>query len=211
MPRRTNLFRAPFPRRLLVRIHLDLLKIDRCVVRWAEFPDYLDMIEVMVLVSEDRRFFRHNGVDWWSIGRVLFGVLKLNPYGGASTIDMQFVRTATGFYDRSLRRKLYEMLLARIIQYRYSKIQILRSYLSIAFFGSGIYGVDKASVAALGISRYGINEVGAAIVASMLVYPRPLVPDQRWVGKISRRSNYLLSLYPSIKQRFEKLPRWDAI
>lgn len=211
MPYRTNPFRAPFPRRLLLRIHLDLLKIDRRIMRWAEFPDYLDMIEVMVLISEDRRFFRHNGIDWWSIGRVLFGALKLNIHGGASTIDMQFVRTATGFYERSVRRKLYEMLLARIIQYRYSKIQILRSYLSIAFFGSGIYGADKAVMAALGVSKYEINIVGAAIVASMLVYPRPIVPDQKWVTKITRRSNYILSLYPSLKQRFEKLPRWDAV
>ncbi|WP_084633005.1 biosynthetic peptidoglycan transglycosylase [Pleomorphomonas oryzae] len=211
MPLRTNPFRAPFPRRLLVRIHLDLLKIDRCVTRWSDYPDHLDMIEIMVLISEDRRFFRHNGVDWWSVGRVLFGTLKFNIHGGASTIDMQFVRTATGFYERSIRRKLYEMLLARIIQYRYSKIQILRSYLSIAFFGSGIYGTDKASIAALGVSKYGVNIVGAAVVASMLVYPRPLVPDQRWLANITRRSNYLLSLYPSLKQRFEKLPRWDAI
>jgi len=211
MPRRTSPFRAPFPRRLLVRIHLDLLKIDRCITPWADFPDQLDIIEVMVLISEDRRYFRHNGIDWKSIARVLLGFLRLRIHGGASTIDMQFVRTATGFYEKSVRRKLYEMLLARIIQYKYSKIQILRSYLSIAYFGSGLYGVNKASVNALGVSTYGVDIVGAAIIASMLVYPRPLAPDDKWLAKISRRSGYLLALYPSFKQRFEKLPRWDAV
>ncbi|WP_370676675.1 biosynthetic peptidoglycan transglycosylase [Pleomorphomonas sp. PLEO] len=165
----------------------------------------------MVLISEDRRFFRHNGIDWLSILRVVSGIINLRFYGGASTVDMQFVRTATEFYEKSLRRKVYEMLLARIIQYRYSKAQILRSYLSCAFLGSGIYGVSRASLVIFGKMPFELDLTEAAQLASMLVYPRPLVPDNRWKLKLDRRSKYLVSLYPSLKERFEKLPSWDAV
>ncbi len=211
MATRTSPFRAPFPRRLLIRIHRDLLKIDSYLVSDAEYTSELDLVEIMVLISEDRRFFRHNGIDWLSVLRVLSGVINLRFYGGASTIDMQFIRTATGFYEKSLRRKIYEMLLARIIQYRYSKAQILRSYLSCAFLGSGVYGVSRASVVVFDKMTSELCLTEAAQLASMLVYPRPLVPDMHWKSKLDRRSKYLVSLYPSLKERFEKLPSWDAV
>jgi hypothetical protein len=51
----------------------------------------------------------------------------------------------------------------------------------------------------------------AATIAAMLVYPRPKVPSDEWRQKLARRSEYVCSLYPSLKERFEKLPSWDAI
>jgi membrane peptidoglycan carboxypeptidase len=133
----------------------------------------------MILISEDRRFFRHNGIDYRSCAREVLRAIVGRRHGGASTIDMQFVRAATGYYDHSLRRKLYEMLLAFLLQYRYSKIQILRSYLNIAFFGSHIYGVARAAIVVCEKhSLYSLTSEEAALIAAMLIYPRPKYPQE---------------------------------
>jgi membrane peptidoglycan carboxypeptidase len=92
-------------------------------------PDPLTDFEILVLILEDRRYFEHHGIDIRSSIREIRRAVTLHRYGGASTIDMQFVRTATDYRQKTLRRKLYEMLLAWIIQYRYNKFEILRSYL----------------------------------------------------------------------------------
>src|SRR6267143_4606762 len=124
---------------------------------------------------------------------------------------MQFVRTATGYYDRSIRRKVYEMLLAWLIQYKYSKIEILRYYLKIAFFGSHLYGVERTSRRVFFKREIDLTLEEAADIASMLVYPRPKEPTERWAARVHRRSKYLISTYPRVKQRFEQLPSWEAI
>ena len=124
---------------------------------------------------------------------------------------MQFVRAATGYYERSIRRKLYEMFLAYLIQHRYLKLEILRSYLSFAFFGSQIYGITDASMIVFGKIDWDLSPAEAAIIAALLIYPRPLNANDGWAQKVNRRAAYILSLYPRFEQRFEKLPSWKSV
>jgi membrane peptidoglycan carboxypeptidase len=176
---------------------------------YAEKLSTLNSFEKLVLVLEDRRFFEHNGVDWLAVGRELVKLLTFRRVGGASTIDMQFVRTATGFQEKTLRRKLYEILLARIIQFRYSKIVILRSYLASAFFGSRIYGSEKAAKKIFAKNVSMLDDQESAELAAMLVYPRPLRPGDKWMAKIKRRAAYGLRWKSRLEQRFEKIPSWE--
>lgn len=201
----------PFPRRFLVRIHLDLFQIARFARPYQLYPDELRVVEKMILVSEDRRFFRHNGLDYIAVARELIKIISLRKHGGASTIDMQFVRVATGYYERAMARKLYEMLLAILIQFKYSKIEILRNYLDSAFFGSHICGIQQASKVMFNKHPDFLSTEESSIIAAMLIYPRPTTPTSAWFEKILKRSNYIISLYPRFKERFEKLPSWDAI
>jgi membrane peptidoglycan carboxypeptidase len=145
MVTRTSPFRLPFPRRLLIRLHHDLFRIQARGTGYVSWPLELSNVEKMILVSEDRRFFRHNGIDYRACLREIFKAITFRKFGGASTIDMQFIRTATGHYDRNIRRKIYEMMLAFIIQHKFTKIEILRYYLRIAFFGSHLHGIESAS------------------------------------------------------------------
>src|SRR5580704_15151146 len=87
---RTTPFRVPFPRRLLIRIHQDLFRIERCTRGSVQHPYELSNVEIMVLISEDRRFFRHNGIDYLCWAREIFRAMTFRKFGGASTIDMQF-------------------------------------------------------------------------------------------------------------------------
>lgn len=194
-----------------MRIHRDLFKIDRCIDQWALHSGALTTFEKMVLVSEDRRFFRHNGIDYISVVREVLKAVTLRKHGGASTIDMQFVRTATGYYERTLRRKIYEMLLAALIQFRLSKIEILRSYLNHAYFGSQLYGAEKASRALFAKSLLNIAPAEAAMLASMLVYPCPRDQNKNWLAKVHRRSEFIQTILPRFEKSFEKLPGWEAV
>jgi membrane carboxypeptidase/penicillin-binding protein len=194
-------------KRLLVRVHGDLLEVERHISPYvAYYPSELTEFELVVLALEDRRFFRHVGVDVASVLRELFRALTFRKHGGASTIDMQFVRTATGYVSKSIRRKLYEMLLSLVIQYRHNKVVILRSYLKCAFFGSHLYGVERAALALFAKSPEQLTLEEGAYLASMLVYPKPLRPSSRWHLAVERRAKYGMSIYVSHKERLKKLP-----
>lgn len=193
------------PRDLLLKINRDLFTIEYHCVPAFEW-EQLSTFEIMVLILEDRRFCQHIGVDWKSCAREIIKAVTLRKHGGASTIDMQFVRTATGYRDVTIRRKLYEIFLSTLIQTKYSKLEILRSYLNSAFFGSHLIGANIASQTLFRKNPADLEPDEAAVLASMLVYPRPLVPVDSWSRKIERRAKYARLLYPLLKERFEQFP-----
>jgi len=199
--------RMPSIRRFLISVHMDLFVIDRKILSYENgYP--LSDFEILVLVLEDRRFLRHSGVDLLACARELIKALLLRRHGGASTIDMQFVRTATGYRDVTLKRKIYEIILSVIIQYRYPKRVILRSYLNCAFFGSQLIGTNRAAQKMFNIKPVEMNLEQASILASMLVYPRPLNPDgSPWRKKVLRRAEYGYRRMIRLKQSFEEIPR----
>lgn len=204
---RSRPYRAlPSLRRWLLKVHDDLLSIHNLIQPWAiYFPDQLTTFEKLVLVLEDRRFFRHGGFDLWALCRETLRFFLTSSNGGASTIDMQFVRTATGYRERTLRRKLYEMLLASLIQFRYSKVTILRSYLNAAYFGWGLRGSDSAAMEHFGHYPDNLSLTDAAKLASMLVFPKPKNPTDQWERKVLRRANYIEAVYIRRKKRFDKI------
>jgi|HubBroStandDraft_6_1064221.scaffolds.fasta_scaffold426034_1 membrane peptidoglycan carboxypeptidase len=199
--------RIPTIRRALIRLHTDLFAIDKRAPWWIS-SEPLSPVEKMILILEDRRFFFHSGFDLRSGLRELLRAITVQPHGGASTIDMQLVRTATGFREKTMRRKAYEILLAMLIQYRYNKLQILRIYLGCAFFGSHLLGIQKISRRIYGKEPSDLSIDEAAEVAAMLVYPRPLLPTPEWWAKLTRRANYARALYPRLEKSFDKLPSW---
>jgi monofunctional glycosyltransferase len=191
----------------LIKLHTDLLQIHESTSldTW-ESERVLIPFERLVLVLEDRRFFKHDGIDWRAATREVLKKLVGKKHGGASTIDMQFVRTATGYKQLTLTRKLYEMVLAYLIQYRYSKLTILRSYLAIAFFGSHLYGAEKASSKLYGKNLDVLSPQEAAELAAMLVYPRPRIGTEEWRLRIERRATYGLKVLKRLEKRFDQIP-----
>jgi membrane peptidoglycan carboxypeptidase len=195
-------------RRVLIRVHQDLLDIDRFVTRESDcYPDRLTELERFVIVLEDRRFFSHGGVHWKAVLREILRGLTFRRMRGASTIDMQFVRRATGNYRRSLGRKIYEMTLASIIQYRYSKLVILRSYLDIAYLGWDLRGMDSVAHKEFGAFADNMSGLDAAKLASYLVFPKPKYPTPIWERRVLRRANYIYSKYISREKSFDKIER----
>ncbi|MBZ0262868.1 MAG: transglycosylase domain-containing protein [Hyphomicrobiales bacterium] len=189
--------KTPSIKRLLYRAYRDLNSIEANIYGHY-WPEELSNLERAVLVLEDRRYFKHYAVDVRSVIRELLKKITFRRHGGASTIEMQFVRTCTGYRERTLKRKTYEMFLAWALLYRASKMEILRSYLQIAFFGSGIIGADRASLLLFQKTADDLTVEEACVIASMLVYPRPVSPTEKWNGKIKRRSDYGQRLFAKI-------------
>lgn len=208
-PRLTTL-KLPSARRSLLRLHQDLFSVINSAPCYVpEGP--LDDLEILVLVLEDRRFFSHLGIDYRSLVREVWKALTLRKHGGASTIDMQLVRTATGYKDRTLRRKLYEMLLAWLLNFKYRKIQILRLYLDRAYFGTGLIGIYRASDVLSGKRPDELKFDEKALLAAMLVYPRPRLPTAQWSLNVRRRADYGKALFGVYEERFKKLPRREVV
>lgn len=179
-------------RGLLKKIHNDLFKIDEHIILTESD---LSLVEHYVIVLEDRRFFLHSGFDLKSFIRELIkSITTLRFKGGASTIDMQFVRTVTGYRARTLKRKIYEIFLAFIINNRYSKRVILHSYMCHAYLGTGLTGIEQAARKTFKKDISSLTELESAMVASMLLTPQPLLQTSRWYVRTKRRATYAISV-----------------
>lgn len=130
-----------------------------------------------VVATEDRRFFKHIGVDVFGILRAFVANQKAGRVvQGGSTITQQLAKMLFLNPERTLKRKIQEVLLALQLERNFSKEQILTFYLSRAYFGSGNYGVDNAAkyYFAKNISKIGLNE--SAMLAGILKSPNKYSP-----------------------------------
>ena len=99
-----------------------------------------------VIVLEDRRFFDHFGIDFKGLSRAIFENLKDMRYSqGASTITQQLSKLIFLNAEKTLSRKLRELIIAFYLEYKFTKVEILSMYLNRAYFGSGQYGIRAAS------------------------------------------------------------------
>lgn len=152
--------------------------VRRIAVPLDRIPD--NVREAFIAV-EDRRFIRHEGVDWRGVGRALWrDISTLGVREGASTLTMQVARSAfldAGPSDRSLGRKLIELRLAPRIEKALSKDQILELYLNLIYLGDATYGVEAASRHFFGKS---VDRLTLAEAATLAALPRaPSVYDPR--------------------------------
>lgn len=155
---------------LLGRIQMIRMSMDPII--WAPADTE---IEHLTLALEDRHFFRHSGIDWRFVPRVCRQIVTFKRVGGVSTIEQQLIRTILERRNRTLRRKSREMLLSWVLSYRMAKRDILRTYLSTAYFGYGIRGCDEAAELLFSLKSPELNMQQAALLASLLVYPLPRV------------------------------------
>ena len=97
--------------------------------------------------TEDRNFHKHSGVDLKAIMRAFYELVRNNGKitQGGSTITQQLARNVFLSHEVSMERKLKEMFIAREIEKRYSKKQILEFYLNNINFGNGFYGIEAAA------------------------------------------------------------------
>lgn len=149
------------------------------------------------IATEDKRFFDHNGIDWIGVGRsVLRNVTAMGVREGFSTITMQVARNSflTHRYNgRSLRRKLLELRLARLIEGELSKTQILEHYLNVIYLGNGVYGVEAASRDLFGKSVDKVSLSEAALLAALPKAPTSYAPREH-PDRARTRRNLVLDL-----------------
>ncbi|MEM8953495.1 MAG: PBP1A family penicillin-binding protein [Verrucomicrobiota bacterium] len=99
-----------------------------------------------LLAREDSRFYAHGGVDLRGVARAAVRNLRSGDFDqGASTITMQLARNTWGLRQMTLSRKLQEVAMAQQMELRLSKDEILEMYVNRIYFGSGLYGIERAA------------------------------------------------------------------
>ncbi len=149
-----------------------------------------------VVAGEDARFYKHNGWDWYGIARAAVTNLRSKKAKqGASTITQQLARNTFPAQlpanDRGIPRKVLEIFVAREIENRYKKPQILELYLNRVFFGSGFYGAEAAARGYFGKRAKDLNLSEAATLVGLLRSPSNLSPWRNRAACIEAR-NYVL-------------------
>lgn len=158
-----------------------------------------EMCELLIL-GEDRRFYFHPGIDPIALCRATWKTL-CGSRQGASTIAMQIVRTITGRYEKTLGRKIREMILAVGLTQYVPKDRLPVIYLWIAYYGSGMINFRQAC-SRLHIAPHCIDSFEAAKLVARLKYPEPRQHDAERLRKISQRGLHLLALKKSAKESF---------
>ncbi len=143
-------------------------------VRLERLPEH--MIQAVTAI-EDRRFWEHWGVDLFGIARAVYvNITQGGVVQGGSTLTQQIAKNLFLSHERSYRRKIQEALLAFWLEYRFSKTEILETYLNRVYFGAGAYGLDAAARRYFGKSAYNVTLWEAALLAGLLKSPTTLAP-----------------------------------
>ncbi|MDU8502445.1 transglycosylase domain-containing protein [Pseudomonas syringae] len=175
-------------------ISKEILRIDAQLGLKRLMPSLI--CQKMLILAEDKRAWRHCGVDPLAMLRSIALTLIGKPHGG-STILQQLIRTITGQYERTLRRKTSEILLAYLVAGRVHRSIYPRVYLSIAYYGAGMEGYDKAIKKINGGLESDLH--AAAMIVARLKYPEPRKTSLAKQALISRRESFLLGKYKGYK------------
>jgi penicillin-binding protein 1A len=140
-------------------------------------PEMARTLPLAVVAIEDRRFFEHPGVDVFGLARAAWANLMAGRIvQGGSTITQQLAKNVFLSSNRTLKRKVQEVLLALWLERHYSKQQILEMYLNRVYFGAGAYGVDAAAQRYFGKSAREVGLAESALLAGLLKAPSRLSP-----------------------------------
>jgi penicillin-binding protein 1A len=130
-----------------------------------------------VMAIEDRRFYSHFGIDPIGLARAMATNLMDGRFTqGGSTLTQQLAKNLFLKPDRTIERKVQEVLLALWLEHKHTKDQILEMYLNRVYFGSGSYGVEAASRRYFGKSARDVTLAEAALLAGLLKAPSRLSP-----------------------------------
>ncbi|PRX42523.1 penicillin-binding protein 2A [Planifilum fimeticola] len=141
-----------------------------------------------VVAMEDQRFYHHSGIDYVGTLRALIHNLSAGKtVQGGSTITQQLAKNVFLTHDRTYKRKIKEMLLAKKIEREYSKNEIMEMYLNNIYFGEGAWGIKRAAEIYFGkeVDRLTLGE--SALLAGMIKAPSVLNPFKDFQKTMKRR------------------------
>lgn len=145
------------------------------------------------IAVEDARFYEHEGFDPRRIAAAAVrDILTMSAREGASTITQQLAKNSWLSSEKTLSRKLKELAVARMIEKKASKTDILGMYLNSVYFGRGVYGIESAAMRYFGISASELDLGQSAMLAGLINSPRTYDPVSR-ADAAERRKRLVLS------------------
>ena len=167
------------------------LRTDATVRRgqWVPLADVSPALRAALVLSEDKRFYEHSGVDWRAASAAAWGNLWNQRTRGASTITMQLAGLLDGDWrqgpgGRSVVQKLGQTVAAQVLDRRWRKDQVLEAYLNLVPFRRELVGIDALSRTLFGKAPHGLDDREAALAAALVRAPnaRPALVSQRACG-----------------------------
>jgi len=178
----------------IYNLNNDLIKKSEYADTYVSIGEISDDLKNAFVSIEDKRFYKHHGLDYIRIFGALVNNIKSRQIKeGASTISQQLIKNTHLTAERSINRKIQEAKLALNLEKRYSKDDILEMYLNIIYFGNGIYGVENASQRFFNKSSSNLSLSECAMLAGVVKNPSKYSPVINYNNSVMRR-NLVLSL-----------------
>jgi penicillin-binding protein 1C len=154
------------------------LRTDSSVRRgqWVALADMSPALRTAMVLSEDKRFYEHSGVDWRAVSAAAWGNVLNQRTRGASTLSMQLASLVEdgprkGSERRNIMGKTGQAISATWLEQRWRKDQILEAYLNLVPFRGEMQGIDALSRTLFGKAAHGLDEREAAIAAALVRAP----------------------------------------
>ncbi len=164
--------------------------------RWVALSDVSPALRTALVLSEDKRFYEHSGVDWRAVSSAAWGNLWNSKTRGASTITMQLA----GLLDDDLKRgsggrnvvqKIGQTVSAQLLERSWRKDQILEAYLNLVPLKGELVGIDALSHTLFGKAAHGLDNREAAVAAALV-----RAPNAKQAQVTQRACSVLQSLEP---------------
>ena len=157
------------------------------------FNDVSDYLKKATLVTEDKDFYKHSAFDWKSTIRAFFvNLIRGKISQGGSTITQQLAKNAFLSPERTLIRKIKELILAFQLEKKYSKNEIFELYINQIPYGANSYGIEAASQTYFKKSAQDLTLAEAALLASLPKAPSYYSPWGLHVDELLARKNSIL-------------------
>lgn len=159
---------------------------------WVEAEEIPPQLKAAFVAIEDKRFYRHRGVDYFRTAHALVNyVLRYRPSFGGSTITQQLIKNVHGDKEVTLGRKVKEIIRAHRLEKRYTKDEILTYYLNIVPLGHGCMGVRAAARYYFGKEPYALSVAECATLAAITNAPARYEPQNHKEANLRRRNQIL--------------------
>lgn len=168
----------------------------RTQIPFSEMPE---TVRYATLALEDQNFYNHPGIEVKGIIRaVLKDILRRGAAQGGSTITQQLIKNSMLTSERTLTRKIKEVIISLELEQKYSKDEILAMYLNEIPYGSNAYGIEAASQTFFGKHAKELNLAESALLASLPQAPSRYSPYGSYPERLKSRQEYALDQMASL-------------
>lgn len=163
--------------------------------KYVKLGEIAPSVTSAFIAIEDTRFYQHNGIDLYRImGATAKNIAKFKAAEGASTITQQLIKNTHLTNEKSISRKIKEIKLARELEKKLGKDEILEKYLNVIYFGNGFYGISEAAQGYFAKSAYELNIAESAILAGIVKSPNNYNPISDSNASIKRMKTVLSAM-----------------
>ncbi len=167
---------------------------------WIDSDKIPNVAKEAAISIEDERFLKHGGVDLKRTTGAVFGwigskITGKEPSYGGSTITQQVMKNITNEKDRTVTRKIKEMMRAVALEKRFTKDEILTTYLNISYFGNQCYGVESAAKMYFSKNAIDLTLPEAAMIVGITQAPTRFDPFRNPDNALGKRNTVLKKMY----------------